>query len=150
MSDTNNKWSHSREGDTPQEDTKGPTGSHHMSDPQLGTSSDEFVQAQPNRNQDLQNDLENDYPDSNRNNQQMWGNRDASDDNPIMGTENTFDSFNDTDPNRYNNNAGLGTAGSGGEHEGNYSNETKEVRDDELDNENDNTDNNKTPKHPEF
>jgi hypothetical protein len=150
MSDNTN-WKDSQKGDSPQSDIKGPTGSHHRSDPHQGNSSDEFIETQPNRNQDLQNDLENDYPGGTTSSQQASGrnqNTDASDDNPVMGSENRFDSFSDTDPNRYNNNAGLGTAGSGGEHEGNYSDETKEPENGYDSSED--ADNKNTPKHPEF
>lgn len=82
MSDSTN-WTDRREGDFPSKD------------PQKGTPTDEFIEPDPNRN----------APDSNSQPANAGNSISSSDDNPIMGTENTF---NDTDPNRYHNNAGLG------------------------------------------
>jgi hypothetical protein len=105
--ENNNNLNH-RQDDYPSQDyTQHPTGARFIPDSQQ-VSSDKYIASKPEKLEALQNDLENVYPNSNT--IQTKGRADIgfSDDNPVMGSENSFDTFNDTDPNRYNNNAGLG------------------------------------------
>lgn len=80
MSDNTN-WTDRREGDFPSKD------------PQKGTPTDEFIETDPNRN--APDSETEDAPTGNNNESNPVT---ASDDNPIMGTENTFKN---TNPNPY-------------------------------------------------
>jgi hypothetical protein len=105
--ENNNNSNHRQDDDAPVDYTKHPTGARFIPESQQ-VSSDKYIASKPEKLEALQNDLENVYPNSNK--IQTNGRADIgfSDDNPVMGSENSFDTFNDTDPNRYNNNAGLG------------------------------------------
>lgn len=106
--ENDNNWMHRHENDAPREYEQHPTGARFTPEPEV--SNDEYIASKPEKLEAVQNDLENDYPDYRSNTLHANGRNDIafSDDNPVMGSRNSFDSFNDTDPNRYNNNAGLG------------------------------------------
>ncbi|UPT70333.1 MAG: hypothetical protein M0D53_14740 [Flavobacterium sp. JAD_PAG50586_2] len=122
--ENNNNWNHRQDDDAPVDYTKHPTGARFIPDSQQ-VSSDKYIASKPEKLEALQNDLENVYPNTNENAFQVKGQAHVgfSDDNPVMGSENTFDTFNDTDPNRYNNNAGLRIP-SNEESKGNFIDET--------------------------
>jgi len=98
----NTNWNDRQESDSPSKD------------PQKGTPTDEFIETDPNRNAP---DSEKEGAPTSTINHPDNETKPVtpSDDNPIMGTENTFK---DTDPNRYNNNAGLGFPDKEKENEG--------------------------------
>lgn len=104
--ENNNNRNHRQDDDAPVDYTKHPTGARFIPDSQQ-VSNDKYIASKPEKLEALQNNLEDDYPTTNENAFQANGRAGIgfSDDNPVMGSENTF---NETDPNRYNNNAGLG------------------------------------------
>lgn len=156
--ENDNNWKHRQENDAPREYEQHPTGARFTPEPP-SVSEDKFIASKPDKLEAIQNDLENDYPDTNRNTLQANGRHDISysDDNPVMGSENSFDTFNDTDPNRYTNNAGLGI--NSDERKTSFNAETENeitrdfLNDDFKSNELDDTgknDNNNYPTHPDF
>lgn len=157
--ENDNNWSHRQEGNAPKDYTQHPTGARFT--PQQKVIEDEYIASKPDKMEAVQNHPEKNYTDNNINALQATGqNNSFSDDNPVMGSENTFDSFNDTDPNRYNNNAGLGIPSEEGHITGfnddaenefiakDYLNDDFESN--EFDNNSESDPDNNYPKHPEF
>lgn len=95
-----------QEDGAPQDYTQHPTGAHFTRNDIPGNVAHHFV-TYPQRTSNLLNDLENDYPAGNTFVNELKV-ENSLDSDSVIGRENTFDDFNDTDPNRYNNNAGLG------------------------------------------
>lgn len=152
--ENDNNWKHRQENDAPRDYEQHPTGARFI--PEAQVSSDKYIASKPDKLEAIQNDLENDYPDNNSNTLQAneRNNIGFSDDNPVMGSENSFHTFNDTDPNRYTNNAGLGIL-SNEESKGNFIDETHNeaakrnfLNDDFKSNELDSTSENDKSNHP--
>ena len=136
--ENNSNWSHRQEEDGPQEYTQHPTGARFTP---TGKSKDHPHQftTYPHITPEESKDSENEYQNTNSVTHSF------SDDNPVMGSENTFDTFSDTDPNRYNNNAGLGMP--------EERTENSALSDDAESNEfdgNSDSDTSNYPQHPEF